>query len=161
IMNAQGWNVGQLNDFFGEWALHNVTWDYQDPAPESTAGGNQGALFRSNYGLVSDTSKSERRLRLVKLEPLEPPNPPLVVPAPHAPQRWGYDIVRLYPDSVAASVTVTFRGVIQAGANTDFRWGLVATDSGVTTPRYSALQKGTDGELSFCVNAGESLFLVV
>ncbi len=161
IMNAQGWNVGQLNDFFGEWAMHNVTWDYQDPAPESTAGANQGALFRSNYGLVTDTSKSERRLRLVKLEPLDLTNRRFVVPAPHAPQRWGYDIVRLYPDSGATSVTVTFRGVIQSGANTDFRWGLVATDSGVTKPRYSALQHGTDGELSFCVNAGESLFLVV
>jgi hypothetical protein len=161
IMNAQGWDIGQLNDFFGEWALHNVTWDYQDPAPESTAGGNQSALFRKNYGTVSDTSQSERRLRLVKLEPLDVANRRFVVPALHAPQRWGYDIVRLYPDSGATSVTVTFRGVIQSGANTDFRWGLVATDAGITTPRYSTLQKGTDGELSFCVNAGESLFLVV
>lgn len=161
IMNAQGWDVGQLNDFFGEWALHNITWDYQDPAPESSAGGNQGSLFRSSYGSVTDTSKSERRLRLVKLEPLDVANRRFVVPALHAPQRWGYDVVRLYPDANATSVTVTFRGVLQSGANTDFRWGLVATDSGITKPRYSGLQKGTDGELTFCVNAGESLFLVV
>jgi hypothetical protein len=161
IMSAQGWSVGELNDFLGEWALHNVTWDYQDPAPSSTAGSNQGALFRSNYGLVSDTSKSERRLRLVKLEPLDVANRRFVVPALQAPQRWGYDIVRLYPDAGATSVTVTFRGVIQSGANSDFRWGLVATDAGITKPRYSALQKGTDAELSFCVNGGEALFLVV
>jgi hypothetical protein len=38
---------------------------------------------------------------------------------------------------------------------------LVATDSGITKARYSALQKGSDAELNFCVNAGESLFLVV
>jgi hypothetical protein len=37
----------------------------------------------------------------------------------------------------------------------------VATDSGITKPRYSAIQKGTDAQLTFCVNAGESLFLVV
>ena len=61
IMNNQKWNIGQLNDFFAEWAMHNITWDYQDPAPESTAGGNQGALFRSNYGLPTDTSKSATR----------------------------------------------------------------------------------------------------
>ena len=161
IMNARGWNISQMNDFFGEWAMHNVTWDYQDPAPESTAGGNQGALFRQNYGLVTDTSKSERRLRLVKMEPMDLTNRRFAVPNLHAPQRWGYNIVRLYPDSGATSVTVTFRGIIQSAASSDFRWGLVATDSGITKPRYSTLQKGTDGALTFCVNSGESLFLVV
>jgi len=161
IMNAQQWNIDQLNDFLGEWAMHNVTWDYQDPAPESSAGKNQGALFRANYGLVTDTSKSERRQRLVKMEPLDLTNRRFVVPNLHAPQRWGYDIVRLYPDSGATTVTVTFRGVLQSGADADFRWGLVATDAGITTPRYSGLQKGTDGALDFCVDAGESLFLVV
>ncbi|HEX5101469.1 MAG TPA: DUF6055 domain-containing protein [Polyangiaceae bacterium] len=161
IMSSQGWTIAELNDFFGEWAMHNVTWDYQEPAPSSTAGENQGALFRSKYGILTDTSKSERRLRLTELEPLELEHRRFVVPTLQAPQRWGYDIVRLYPDSGAASVTVTFRGVLQAAANTDFRWGIVATDAGITKPRYSALQKGTDGELEFCVGAGESLFLVV
>ena len=33
----------------------------------------------------------------------------------------------------AQSVTVTFRGVLQMAANSDFRWGLVATDSAITT----------------------------
>jgi len=161
IMTARGWNIGQMNDFFGEWAMHNVTWDYQDPAPSSNAGKNQGGLYRQNYGVVTDTSKSERRLRLVKMEPLDAANRRFVVPSLHAPQRWGYNIVRLFPDSGATSVTVTFRGVLQSAANADFRWGLVATDSGITKPRYSAIQKGTDGALTFCVNAGESLFLVV
>ena len=161
IMTARGWTVSQMNDFFGEWAMHNVTWDYQDPAPESTAGGNQGALYRKNYGLATDTSKSERRLRLVKMEPLDAANRQFVVPNLHAPQRWGYNIVRLYPDSSATSVTITFRGVIQSTANSDFRWGLVATDAGISKPRYSSIQKGTDGQLTFCINAGESLWLVV
>ena len=71
------------------------------------------------------------------------------------------DLVRLYPEANATSVTVTFRGVVQAGANSDWRWGLVATDSAVTTPRYSAMQKGSDAQLTFCVNPGEALFLVV
>jgi len=71
IMHTRGWSIGQLNDFFGDWAMHNVTWDYQDPAPESTAGGNQGGLYRSNYGLVTDKAHAERRLRLVQMEPLD------------------------------------------------------------------------------------------
>jgi hypothetical protein len=97
IMNAQSWNIGQLNDFIGDWAMHNVTWDYQDPAPESTAGGNQGTLFRKNYGIVTDTSQTIRRLRLAKVEPLDTDyatNRRFISPFPWAPQRFGYNIIR-------------------------------------------------------------------
>jgi hypothetical protein len=144
--------------------MHNVTWDYQDPAPESTAGGNQGKLYRAKYGLITDTSQNIRRLRLTKVESMGTDFATTRrFSSPHAwaPQRFGYNVIRLYPDAGATSVTVTFRGVTSAPASPDWRWGLVATDAGVTTARYSALQKGSDAELDFCVNAGESLFLVV
>ncbi len=158
IAATRGWTISQLNDFFGEWAMHNVTWDYKNPPPTT---GTQNATYRSSYGALSDTSKPERRLRTTRLETVDAANRRYVVPTLQAPQRWGYNFVRLYPDAGATHVSVTFRGVIQAAANSDWRWGLVATDAAVTTPRYSALQKGTDGALDFCVNAGESLFLVV
>jgi hypothetical protein len=161
IARTRGWSVSQLNDFFGEWAMHNVTWDYVDPSPQVTAGTNLGSVFRSSYGPVTDTTKVERRLRTTHLEVLDAATHRYVVPALQAPQRFGYNIVRLYPEAGATSVTVTFRGVVQAAANTDFRWGMVATDDGMTTPRYSDLVRGTDGALTFCVNAGEPLFLVV
>jgi hypothetical protein len=164
IMKARGWNIGQLNDFFGEWAMHNVTWDYRDPAPQSATANNQSALYRSKYGNIADASKTERRLRLTKLEPLDASyatNRRFMSPFYWAPQRWGYNVVRLYPEAGATSVRVTFRGVTQAGANADFRWGLVATDAAIAQPRYSKLQSGTDGTLQFCVQAGEPLFLVV
>jgi len=164
IMNGQKWNISQLNDFIGDWAMHNVTWDYQDPPPESTAGGNQGGLFRSNYGLPTDLSQTWRRLRLTKFEPLDTSyaqNRRFISPFDWAPQRFGYNIIRLYPDAGATSVTVTFRGVTSAAPAPDWRWGLVATDAAITKPRYSALQKGSDAQLTFCVNAGESLWLVV
>jgi hypothetical protein len=38
---------------------------------------------------------------------------------------------------------------------------VVATDAAVTTPRYSSMQHGSDGQLTFCVNSGEALWLVV
>ena len=164
IMNARSWNISQLNDFFGEWAMHNVTWDYQDPAPQSTTANNQSALYRSKYGNTVDASKTERRLRVTQLEPLDTSyatNRRFMSPYYWAPQRWGYNVIRLYPDAGATSVTVTFRGVAQSGANADYRWGLVATDSAIAKPRYSKLQSGTDGTLQFCVQAGEPLFLVV
>jgi Family of unknown function (DUF6055) len=161
IMSTRGWSVAQLNDFFAEWAMHNITWDYVDPAPEATAGTNLGSVFRSNYGLPTDTSKPERRLRLTRLEQTDAANRRYAVHPLQAPQRWGYDVVRLFPDAGATSVTVTFRGVLQAAAHADFRWGIVATDAAVTKPRYSKIQSGTDGALTFCVNAGESVWLVV
>jgi hypothetical protein len=152
IMNGQGWNISQLNDFFGDWAMHNVTWDYKV----------SGAAMRSTYGAITDTSRKERRLRLTKLEPLDSSwasNARFQSPYYWAPQRWGYNVVRLYPTSGSTSVTVTFRGVTQSGANSDWRWGLVAVAG--STPRYSALQKGSDGQLNFCINSGDALYLVV
>lgn len=164
IRNGMGWSVAQLGDFLGEWAMHNVTWDYQDPEPQSTAGQNQGTLFRQKYGITTDTSQTIRRLRTTKVEPLDADyatNRRFVSPFHWAPQRYGYNVIRLYPEANATTVTVKFRGVTSSPASPDWRWGLVATDSGVTTPRYSALQKGSDAELEFCITAGEQIFLVV
>jgi len=164
VRNNLKWTVPQLNDFMGEWAMHNITWDYQDPPPSANAGKNQGSLFRSKYGITTDTSQTIRRLRTTKVEPLDASyatNRRFISPSSWAPQRYGYNVVRLYPESGSTSVTVTFRGVTSSPSSPDWRWGLVATDSGLTTARYSALQSGSDAALTFCVKAGEALFLVV
>ncbi len=157
LRTNMGWTQAQLNDFFGEWAMHNITWDYKNPPP--TRGDHAGAMFRSNYGLITDKSRPERRLRITRLDPMDLANRRFATPAEWAPQRWGYNVVRLYPDAGATSVTVTFRGV--TGGNNGWRWGLVATDSGLTQARYSPVQPGTDGKLTFCIGSGESLWLVV
>ena len=108
-----------------------------------------------------DTSKPERRLRTTRLDALDVERDRYVVSSEQAPQRWGYNLVRLYPEAGSSEVTVTFRGVVQTAAHSDFRWGLVATDAALTKARYSALQRGTEGALTFCVTAGEPLFLMV
>ncbi len=164
IRNGMNWSVSQLNDFMGEWAMHNVTWDYRDPAPSATAGQNQGALFRSKYGDITDNNQTFRRLRTTQLESLGADfaaTRRFASPSSWAPQRYGYNVVRLYPEAGATTVTVTFRGVTSAPSSPDWRWGLVATDGAFTTARYSALQSGSDAKLSFCVTEGEPLFLVV
>ncbi|GLQ91119.1 DUF6055 domain-containing protein [Dyella acidisoli] len=154
IMNSRGWSLSQLNDFFGDWAMHNVTWDYKV----------SGNGFRNTYGNITLADKSERMHRLMPMEALDsnwPSNHRFVSPFYGAPQRFGYNVVRLYPTAGASTVTITFRGVDQPGSDADFRWGLVATDQQFTTSRYSKLQHGLDGQLTFKVNAGEPLFLVV
>ncbi|MBT2117170.1 avirulence protein [Dyella sp. LX-66] len=154
LMSSRGWTLAQLNDFFGDWAMHNVTWDYKVSA----------AGFRSSYGNIVATDKAERTHRLMPMEALDADwasNHRFVSPFYGAPQRFGYNIVRLYPTAGAGTVTVKFRGVDQPGSNADFRWGLVATDAQFTTSRYSQLHRGLDDQLTFKVNPGEPLFLVV
>ena len=70
-------------------------------------------------------------------------------------------MVELFPEDGVTDVGISFRGVVQAGADTGFRWGLVATDASLTTARYGQLHSGTSGDTRFCVADGERLFLVV
>jgi hypothetical protein len=159
---SRSWSVEQLNDEFGEWAMHNVTWDYKNPPP--TQGNKQDSVYRGAYAAIDNKQYTERRLRLTALAPLDADwkqNRRFVVPSAWAPQRWGYNVIKLVPEPGATSVRVKFRGVIQQAASSGFRWGLVATDTAITTPRYSSLQRGTDGELQFCVQPDQALWLVV
>ena len=154
IQTSRGWTLSQLNDFLGDWAMHNVVWDYK-ATPDS---------FRSTYGNITLTDKAERMHRLMPLEALDDnwaTTRRFASPFYGAPQRFGYNVVRLYPASGATTVTVKFRGIDQSGSDADFRWGLVATNSQFSSARYSAMQKGLDADLTFKVNAGEPLFLVV
>ncbi|WP_437785217.1 DUF6055 domain-containing protein [Sorangium sp. So ce1097] len=166
LMLSRGWDIEQLNDLFGEWAMHNITWDYKDPPP--TDGADRSSVYRRAYGSIetdpTSRGRTERRLRLTRLEALDPDwaqSRRFVSPYHWAPQRWGYNVVRLHLEPDATSVEVVFRGVTQADAKSGWRWGLVATDPELTTARYSPLQRGADGELSFCVNPGENVYLVV
>jgi hypothetical protein len=159
LMYANHWSIEDLNNLFGEWAMHNVSWDYKDPD-----GSDQGAVYRKNYGAITQTNYAQRRLRLTQLESLDSSwaqSRRFNSPYYWAPQRWGYNLVRLYPDTGAKNIKVKFRGVPQPEANAGWRWGLVATDSNIQNPRYSSLQSGTDGELNFCLNANEHVFLMV
>ena len=154
IQKSRGWTLSQLNDFLGDWAMHNVVWDYQ-ATPDS---------FRSTYGNITLSDRAERMHRLMPLESLDDSwatNRRFTSPFYGSPQRFGYNVVRLYPASGASTVTVKFRGINQAGSDADFRWGLVATNTQFSSARYSVLQKGLDADLTFKVNAGEPLFLVV
>jgi hypothetical protein len=154
LQKSQGWSLTRLNNFIGDWALHNVVWDYR-ATPEA---------FRRSYGSITLADRAERMRRLMPLEPLDSGwanNRRFVSPFYGSPQRFGYNVVRLYPTTGATTVTVKFRGINQQGSNAGFRWGLVATDSQFGSARYSALQMGLDGELTFRVRPGEPLFLVV
>lgn len=173
LMTNQGWTLSQLNDAFGDWAMRNANWDYTD-----LDGTDQGAVYRRSYGDYAP-QEADRFLRSTILDPIDLPNRRFAVPAAWAPQRWGYNIVRLHPDAGSASVTVDFRGVVQQASATatlpglaldppaidppssDWRWGLVAVGADGKS-RYSPLGRGADGRATLALRTGDTgLYMIV
>lgn len=169
-----GWTASELNDSFGEWALHNAHWDYRDPD-----GTDRGPGYRAAYVDSPPYREGDRARRFTRLDLLDAAARRYAVPAAWAPQRWGYNMVRLHPDAGADAVTVDFRGVVQSAPastafgslrndpatvpppDSDWRWGLVVVDAKGQS-RYSAMQRGGSGSASLCLQAGDqSVWLAV
>jgi hypothetical protein len=181
-----GWSDAQFNDVFGTYAMRNVNWDYIAPD-----GFNKGAVFRNAFGPNTDVSGDvAKRLRLARLEPIDKARGRYVVSNYWAPQRFGYNIVRLIPKPGAASIQVAFRGVVQdqiapgaqlggvvfepgnngdaawrdakvSAPNSDWRWGVVAIDANGKS-RYSPLQRGARADINFALSPGDrEVYMVV
>lgn len=190
LMRNQGWSAALLGDEFGQYAMRNVSWDYID----GQDGFNRGAAYRASYGPITDLGQVPdysvaKRLRVARLEAIDVASRRFVVSKFFAPQRFGYNIVKLVPDGGASRVSVNFRGVVQsaiaAGAElgtgayqpgaapdwtahvmptnpaSNWRWGVVAIDQN-NNPRYSPMQRGATGSLDFALQAGDlGVYLVV
>ncbi|WP_263063307.1 Svx/AvrXca family virulence/avirulence protein [Dickeya dadantii] len=180
LKSNMGWSQSELNDFFGDWALRNVGWDYTDPD-----GYNQGAVYRRILGgyetQALDSGLSYRLLRTATLDPVSNTAGArrFGVLFEQAPQRWGYNVVRLIPDNGASRISVKFNGAVQNVAavnrfpglkndpatlqspDSDWRWGVVAVNASGKA-RYSALQRGASASVNnFSIKKGESVYLVV
>ncbi|WP_334184220.1 Svx/AvrXca family virulence/avirulence protein [Novosphingobium sp.] len=173
LQRNMGWTQDQLNDTFGDWALHNANWDYTNPD-----GSDQGPVFRRNYGTYDQTTDAGI-LSATVLDPIDLKRRRFAVPEMWAPQRWGYNVVKLHPDAGRDHVTVTFRGVVQQASavaslpgladepetipspSSDWRWGVVAVGADGKS-RMTALQRGAKGTTSIAVHPGDTgLYLVV
>jgi hypothetical protein len=172
IMKNMNWSVSQMNDFFGEWALHNVNWDYTNPD-----GTDQGAVYRAAFG-SNDDNAEYRRLRTATLDPINLQTRRFAIPFSQAPQRFGYNLVKLYPDSGSNQISVNFRGAVQTAAATTslpglanepssipapasgWRYGLVAVDANGKS-RYSAVGSSATGNASIDVRSGDKSFWLV
>lgn len=176
LARNQGWQISDLNDQFGLWALRNVTWDYKN-----------GAVYRKNYGSYDDREGS-RRNRITILDTVSSALGRYIVPNYRAPQRYGYNIVRIDPKTVITKagtpdsprvVTVDFRGFVQTRPGitrfsgkfenepeevpapaSDWRWGLVAVNER-GEPRYSPLQRGASARLEFPLQSTEHVVWLV
>lgn len=190
LMNNQRWTTAMLGDEFGQYAMRNVTWDYVDRQD----GFNRGDAYRMAYGPITDLGQVAdysvaKRLRVSRLEAIDLPNRRFVVSNYFAPQRYGYNHVKLVPDAGAKRISVKFGGIVQqtiapgaevgtgafqpgaepdwtafampANPSSSWRWGVVAIDLN-GKPRYSPMQRGTAGQLDFALRAGDrGVYLVV
>lgn len=145
MMMVYGWSLEQLNDQFGKFAMKNATLEYA-PAKKS--------LYKKSYGDYEFKTRRDaswgdnyrRHTRVTMLNKMKCESSEnsdgnvaaencadrYISPSYWAPQRWGYNLVRIYPDS-AGKVTVKFRGIVQEkptvngytcfGDNTDYYKG--------------------------------------
>ena len=116
MMMVYGWTLDSLNQQFGKFAMKNATLEYA-PAKK--------ALYKKSYGDYEFKTRRDaswgdnyrRHTRVTMLNKMECAAGEkcadrYISPSYWAPQRWGYNLVRIYPDS-AGKVTVKFRGIVQ------------------------------------------------
>jgi len=182
IMRVHNISQEEFGDMIGDFGMKNVIYDYK-----------RKAQFRSAYNASSviDRHRYHRFTYLEALDSTGGANGRFVVPFAFAPQRYAYNIIRLYPDA-SNTVKVRFRGDAQTKNNienytkkadmephanflldnpgSDWRYGLVAVKGDATsasatvTARYSELKRASDGnpDLSITLESGETqLYLVV
>jgi hypothetical protein len=185
IMRQNGLSQEEFNDMFGDFATKAVIWDM-----------NRGSLlfrnaFNKNLGTPDERFKRPRYTYLEALDGANATDNRYVVPFAFAPQRYGFNIIRLYPDSTR-SVKVRFRGDVQTKNNipnysrtlnleplaanlpddpgSDWRYGLIAVTGnatatgGTVTVRYSPLMRASNGNPDIAMalqNGEEQVYLVV
>ena len=137
MMKVYGWSLDSLNQQFGKFAMKNATLEY---APAKKAlykkswGDYEFATRRESSGWGDNYRRHPRVTMLNKMECAagEACADRYISPSYWAPQRWGYNLVRIYPEK-AGKVTVKFRGIVQDkptvngytcfGDNTDYYKG--------------------------------------
>jgi len=182
LMRVHNMSQAEFGDLIGGFAMKNVIYDYANKAE-----------FRSAYN-ASGVSERHRRHRFTYLEALDSTdgaNGRFASPFAFAPQRYGFNIIRLYPDAATGSVTVRFRGNVQERNNitnytkkldwepdaaylhnnpgSDWRYGLVAVTGDATstsanvTARYGDLKRAADGNpnISIDIRNGETQLYLV
>jgi hypothetical protein len=181
IMRQNSMSQKDFNDLFGEFATKAVIWDMK----------RGSALFRNAYNGVNDRYKRQRYAYLEALDGENATDNRYVSPFMFSPQRYGFNIIRLYPNANNSAVTVKFRGDVQTQNNipnyarvqnleptaanlpndpqSDWRYGLVAVTgdaasrTGTVTARYSPVMRASDGnpDVSITMQNGETQLYLV
>jgi len=167
LMRIHNISQREFGDLIWEFGARNVIYDYQ-----------RKALFRSTYNAksISEKNKHQRFTYLEALDSTDGTNNRFVSPFAFSPQRYGYNIIRLYPNAGTGTVKVRFRGDVQTSGDTlndigsDWRYGLIAVAGDATSAsansvaRYTEVKRASDGnpDVEITLQSGETqLYLVV
>jgi len=137
----------ELNDELALCAMHNVTWDYSMKDDIKKVVSNINPDYLGREYTILDSLKSEPGK--------------FIVPWHLAPGDYGYNIIPLYPDEGASSVSAIFRGLennLAGGSGS--RYGFVAVDQ-TGKVRYSPVYKESDTSASFPILPGDKQFYLV
>ena len=171
LKNVLGWNLKTFNDAFAWMALKNATQDYKE---------NDALTNLFNYQSKHPTD----RHRITILDKIEGTTNQYIVPSYYAPQRLGYNLVRLYPKTGSifpdnTNVTVKLQGLVQSKSNIDqfkplalvpeempipnsgWRLGMVALNFDGTRS-YAPVKSGSKSQIRFPVNSNiKELWFIV
>ena len=185
MLMAYDWNLDSLNRQFGWFAMKNATLEYASAKKTlyKKTWGDYELATRRTAGGWGDLYR--RHPRVTMLNRLDSAHNRYISPSYWAPQRFGYNLVRIYPDA-PGTVTVKFRGIVQHqktlngyacfSTNTDYydkvyRWCNMSPDTipeaasqwafGLVaegedgTPRYSEMKLDTAGNLQIETKSGD------
>lgn len=191
MMRVFNWSLETLNDEFGRFAMKQATLEYEP---------SHKAIYREKWGDYDFATRRDSReyserpygahTRVTMLDRIDSVNNRYVSPSYWAPQRFGYNLVRIYPKQ-AGKVKVKFRGLVQdypsingyvcpdpmyvndpkhwchnaprqlSNPASGWRAALVA-ESMNGTPRYSEMKRGSNFELEIETRRfDKALWLVV
>lgn len=149
LKRLRGMTQAELNDEFGKYAMKNVIFDYSN--------GDEIRLTVNN-----EVDKRYITRRFTILEEVDRRKGRYIVPRHMAPQDYGYNVVRLFPQTGLNErrVALRFRGHLnQPSGGAGWRSGFVFV-GGDGSVRYSELFRN-DFETEFTYNEGEEIYLVV
>jgi len=161
-------DMKKLNDFIGQTAMKNITWDY--------ATGTNAAYIKSftnglNYNTDATGSVNPWNIIMKKhrtiLRSVDYSKRHFAVQDCQAPQDFGFNAIRIYPETTnpdgSATIKMRFRGHTAGDAtkNAGWRWGFVAIQQN-GTPRYGTLYADSDKTVTFTKNATDTqVWLIV
>ncbi|MEV4106631.1 DUF6055 domain-containing protein [Nonomuraea sp. NPDC049695] len=141
-----GIDQAELNRRLGEYAQHQVTWDYSNRADFMP-------FITSLYPFVTAYNG-------VDVQAVNAAAGHFRISDALAPSDYGYNKIRLVPSSDGALIRMRFRGHVNSAAQSGWSYGFVAVKNG--TPRYSPIYNSSNGEVTFQTQSGEKdVYLVV
>lgn len=161
-------DIAKLNDYVANTAMKNITFDYAD----GTNGGYYKSYIKSLDASDDNSTNVDPWNMIMKSHRCIPyaidyDKRHFAVRDCQAPQDFGYNAIRIYPDSLnsdgTGSFTMRFRGHTGGDAykKSGWRWGFVAVESD-GSERYGTVYSDSDKTVTFNKTAAdEQIWLIV